>query len=167
MTRRTGLLIALIASLVVNGLLIGLWAGKALDRDRGLYMMSQHILKRRPDQLSDQARAVLRAKRGEMRSAFWQLRLARRNLDQIIAEPELNIESARQALADLRAADQSLKRLVHDVLLEVLPTLSPDQRLEMMRHDKGPRDGDRKGPKPDGAERGMPPPPPPQSSMPR
>ena len=167
MTRRTVLLVALVASLVVNGLLIGLWAGRALDRDRGLYVMSQHILQRRPDQLSDQARAALRAKRGEMRSAFRQLRVARRNLDRIIAEPILNIDGARQALADVREADQSLKRLVHEVLLEVLPTLSPAQRLELMRKDKGPRGGDRNGPKPEGAERGILPPPPPQSSMPK
>lgn len=164
MTRRRVMLFALIASLVVNGLLIGTWAGKALDRDRGLYMMSQHILKRRPDQLSDEARSVLRAKRGEMRSAFRQLRAARRNLNQIIAEPVLNMDSARQALADLRAADQSLKQLVHEVLLEVLPTLSPEQRMELMRKDKGMRGDDRKGDKPGPREGAMPPPP--QSSMP-
>lgn len=136
MTRRTLLLTALIASLVVNGVLLGAWLGRALDRDRGLYAMSHHILKRPPEELSDAARAVLEAKRGDMRSAFRQLRAARRNLDRVISEPELDVARAREALENLRNADQSLKTLVHEVLLEVLPNMPAEQREQLLRHRK-------------------------------
>ena len=64
MTKRKGLLIALVSSLVINALLIGSWVGHRLHGDPLMHSMSRHILKRPPETLSEQAREVLKAERG-------------------------------------------------------------------------------------------------------
>lgn len=141
MTTRKGLLIALVSSLVINALLIGSWVGHRLHGDPIMHSMSRHILKRPPETLSEQAREVLKAERGAMRKAYRNLREKRRGVAALLSEQPLDTVALAAALAEVREADVALKRLSHEVLLQVLPPMPPEERLAMLRPHK--RKGDR------------------------
>ncbi|WP_372863322.1 periplasmic heavy metal sensor [Spongiibacter sp.] len=155
MNQRRLLLAALVLSLVTNGVVVGAWLGYRWQDDRATRAMSWHILKQPPRQLSDQARAVLKRHRGEMRAAHGELRKARRQLSALLAEPTLDRVALIEAFSRLREADMGLKRISHEVMAKVLPEMAPEQRLAMLqRHRAGLH-----GPRRDGL--------PPQPSMPR
>ena len=136
MTKRKSLLIALAASLLVNALMIGTWLGHRLHGDPMMQSMSRHILKRPPETLSEQARSVLQAERGGMREAYRTLRHSRRQVAELLADQPLDAVALAAALAEVREADVALKRLSHEVLLQVLPQMPPQERLAMLRPHK-------------------------------
>ena len=76
-----------------------------------------------------------------MRKAYRNLREKRRGVAALLSEQPLDTVALAAALAEVREADVALKRLSHEVLLQVLPPMPPEERLAMLRPHK--RKGDR------------------------
>lgn len=136
MTKRNGLLVALVASLLVNALIIGSWLGQRWHRDPVVSSMSWHILKRSPESLPEEAQAVLREERGKLRQGFRAMRRSHHRVAELLAQEPLDTVALAVALAEVRESGAVLKRQSHEVLLQILPMMPASERLAMLRHHK-------------------------------
>ena len=152
MTSKRGILFALLASLIVNGALIGLFVGHRMageDR-RAMHGMTRQLLRDEPSEFAEPMRNAMEARRSEMRNAFRQIRSARRDMFKILKMPEVTTDELNQALARIREAEMNLKKVSHQVLAEVLPQMPVEQRLHfakadmMRRHGGDAHGGDRR-----------------------
>ena len=142
-TSRKGVLIALLASLILNGILIGLFIGHRIEGEerRAMHGMTRQLLRDEPSEFAEPMRLAMEAHRSEMRSAFRQLRSARRELFKILKVPEASAAEINQAFARIREAEISLKAVSHQVLAEVLPHMPVEQRLHFAKADMKRRHG--------------------------
>ncbi|MEM7330337.1 MAG: periplasmic heavy metal sensor [Pseudomonadota bacterium] len=157
----TRLPIWLIASLMANALLIGLFIGGGLGQKKAGPAIagggSEQALMRGLDQSvpADQRRAVRQAFRQAFsgsRQERVKLRDARQTLGRLLAADPYDAAAVQAAFEDMRAADAAMKARVHDVLAEQFGTLSVEQRRAILedfnrrgRGRAGPR-GDRPPP---------------------
>lgn len=144
----------LVASLLVNALLIGLLIGgglgRATDSDAGGLPGNEQTLIRGMDRVvpGEQRTEVRRAfQRGysETRHERRQLRLARRDLSRLLTADIYDEESVRAGFERLRDAESAMKARLHEVLTEQLGTLTKEQRRLVIRDltQRDPRRGDR------------------------
>ena len=153
--KQRALVFALLVSLVVNGILLGIFVGqRAADRERhAMHAMTRQILQSEPEAIAEPVAAAMRAHRSEMRSAFKELRRARRDVVELLKEQPLDADKLRSSFTRVRAADEALKAVTHEILVEVLPGVEPDQRMRLLmqqvlkhRHAGKLRDGESKRP---------------------
>ena len=151
MTPKRGVLIALLASLIVNGALIGLIVGHRMEggERRAMHGMTRQLLRDEPSEFAEPMRLAMEARRSEMRSAYRQMRSARRDLFKVLKAPQASAADLNQGFARIRAAEMRLKAISHQVLAEVLPTMPVEHRLHfakedmMRRHNGKDRGGER------------------------
>lgn len=157
MKRNKGLVIALLASLVGNGILLGIYFGQQYSgKDRwAMREMSHKLLKDSPSEFADMLRQAMYEHKGEMRSSFRALRQTRWEMVDLLKQESVSQAELQAGFAKVRAADDKLKGEVHSVLAEVLPGVPVEHRLElakwqdkkMRRSHKGNK-GDRLSPSP-------------------
>ncbi|MDF1691942.1 MAG: periplasmic heavy metal sensor [Zhongshania sp.] len=151
MTSRKGILIALLASVIINGALIGLIVGHRMEGEerRAMHGMTRQLLRDEPSEFAEPMRLAMEAHRSEMRSAFRQMRSARRDMFKILKIPEASTADINQGFVRIREAEMNLKAISHQVLAEVLPNMPVEQRLHfakedmMRRHGGKPHSGER------------------------
>ncbi len=146
MTRRRWLYVALVVSIIINGLLIGGWLGHRWrgEERMAVHGLSRHILRHEPEELSAPVQHLMATKRGEIRAAFHELKRARRSLAGVIKREPPEPQELEEAFARLRLADATLKTLSHEILIAVLPEMSPAQRTALLSGSrKGHHHGDK------------------------
>lgn len=158
---KTRLPIWLIASLMANALLIGLFIGGGLGQKRagpsGIGGGSEQALIRGIDQSipEDQRRPVRQAFRRafeDSRQERVRLREARRDLGRLLSADPYDAEAVSNSFKAMREADAAMKARMHDVLAEHFGALSAEQRRAVIkdldRRPRGPRgrNGDRPPP---------------------
>ncbi len=148
MTSRKGLLIALLVSLIVNGAAIGLMIGHRMEGEdrRAMHGITRQMLRDEPSEFAEPMRLAMEAHRGEMRSAYREVRRARREIVKVLKVPDSSTEDINSSFARIRDAEIALKKVSHQVLAEVLVQLPLEQRLhfaksEMMRRSGGKSHG--------------------------
>ena len=140
MKRYNPVLIALLLSLVVNGVVLGLFVGQYFEgkERRAMHDMTRKLMQQAPSEAAEAVAAAMRAHRRELRSAFRNLRNKRREMVHLLKAESVSREELRVGFAAVRRADDELKMAVHDVLAEVLPGIPVEQRLQvaMLEHQK-------------------------------
>lgn len=156
MKRNKGLVIALLVSLVGNGILLGLYFGQQYSgKDRwAMREMSHKLLKDSPSEFADVLKKAMHEHKGEMRSSFRELRQARREMVGILKQESVTQAELQAGFGRVRAADDKLKSEIHNVLAEVLPGVPVEHRLELAKWE------DKKMRRPHKGK--QPPPPPPK-----
>ena len=139
MSTRKGIVIALFVSLVLNGVLIGLYAGHRLmgEERHAMHGMAKHLLKDEPQELAEPMRQVLEMYRKDMVKAYRKLRAARRDMVAILKQDTATEADISKGFKEIRIADTNLKRVSHEVLATVLVTLPPEQRLQFALRELG------------------------------
>lgn len=138
MTKQRWLLLALLLSLLVNGAVVGLIVSERLvdGEARAVRDISKMMLRDAPEQFRGAIREGMMAHRGEARSAFRELRAARRDVLIMLKQESLGADELRLGFQRIRQADSTLKGVMHEVLIEVLPALSVEERAQLVeRHE--------------------------------
>lgn len=160
---RRWLKIALVASLVVNVLLIGIGVGSALHHRRellGPHMSLHHLTADLPEEARRTVDEVMAAHRARIHDLVRQVREKRRELGVLLGAPTIDHVALEKAFQDIQAADAALQREIQAATREMADRLPVEARRELTQrmlrgeHRKGHKDGDRPWRKP-------PPPPPP------
>lgn len=147
----------LIASLMANALLIGLFIGGGLGQKRAGPAVpgtgGEQALIRGIDQAvpSEQRRDVRQAFRrafSDTRQERIRLRDARRDIGRLLAANPYDDDAVRQGFTEMREAEASMKARMHDVLAEQFGALSAEQRQAIIadynqRADRGGGSGRR------------------------
>ncbi|MFT7403326.1 periplasmic heavy metal sensor [Zhongshania sp.] len=149
MNSRKSLVIALLVSLVLNGLLLGLYVGHRLmgQERHAMHSMAKQLLKDEPKELAEPMRQVLAMHRKEMAKAYRRLRAAKRDMVGVLKSEQATEAQINSGFQVIRMADNNLKQVSHHVLATVLATLPPEQRLKFALRelgriqDKPPRPG--------------------------
>ncbi|MEX1669050.1 periplasmic heavy metal sensor [Zhongshania guokunii] len=143
MTSRNGILIALLASVIINGALIGLIVGHRMEGEerRAMHGMTRQLLRDEPSEFAEPMRLAMEAHRSEMRSAFREMRNARRDMFKVLKMPEASTADISQSLTRIRETEMNLKSVSHQVLAEVLPSMPVEQRLHFAKADMMRRHG--------------------------
>lgn len=139
MKSNKGLIIALLLSLIANGIMVGIYIGQqALGRDRwAMREMSHKLLKGAPAEFNDDIRQAMYAHKDELRDAFKTLRRARWEMVGLLKSDPVSQAQLTAGFNKVRRAEDALKSRVHAVLAEVLPTVPPENRLKVaMWHDQ-------------------------------
>lgn len=132
----------LIASLMANALLIGLFIGGGLGQKRAGPAIggggSEQALMRGIDQSipADQRRATRQAFRrafADTRQERIKLRDARQKLGQLLAADPYDPDAVQAGFAAMREADNAMKARMHDVLAEQFGALSAEQRRAIIQ----------------------------------
>jgi uncharacterized membrane protein len=139
MSRSKKLIVALLLSLIVNGALVGLFVGHRLagEERHAMHGMARQLLQDEPKDLAQPVREAMQAHRSELRQAFKKLRRARREMAEILKDPQATEADISVGFTAIRMADNNLKALSHRVLASVLPTLPPEQRLAFAIQETG------------------------------
>ncbi|MEM7060166.1 MAG: periplasmic heavy metal sensor [Pseudomonadota bacterium] len=125
---------ALVASLVVNVAVIGLFIGASMKsdgkREGGANRQIAWIIELVPEERRDFTEAKFEAKRDDMRKA----RAARaKHMEEIVtairAEP-FSPETLEYAMRMRRAAGEDRRTIVHSTLTEILVEFNPEERTE-------------------------------------
>ncbi|QQD17586.1 periplasmic heavy metal sensor [Spongiibacter nanhainus] len=138
MTGRRWLLVALLLSLLVNGAVLGLIVSERLvdGEARAVRDISRMMLRDAPEQFRGAIREGMVAHRAEARSAFRELQSARRDVLKMLKAEPLDAEALSLGFQRIRQADSALKGVMHQVLIEVLPSLSAAERTPIAeRHE--------------------------------
>ncbi|GAA4081739.1 periplasmic heavy metal sensor [Zhongshania borealis] len=137
MTSRKGLLLALLISLIVNGAVIGLFIGDRIEGEdrRAMHGMTRQMLRDEPSEFAEPMRLALEAHRGEMRSAYREMRRARHDMVKVLKVPMTSIADINNSFARIRDAEIALKKVSHQVLAEVLVQLPLEQRLHFAKSE--------------------------------
>jgi uncharacterized membrane protein len=131
--------IALIASLILNGFLIGMIAADALHRPHGPRDRGPRIagfeLRRLADRLPREALQELQARlqplSSEVEARVERIRAIRWDIDRIIAAPAPDRAALDARLAALRAENQGLQEEVQRATYDALLALPPEQRARL------------------------------------
>lgn len=139
MNARKGLVIALFVSLVINGILLGLYAGYRLmgEERHAMHGMAKQLLKDEPKELAEPMRQVLEMHRKDMARAYRKLRSAKRDMVEILKRENATEADINSGFKAIRLADNNLKQVSHEVLATVLATLPPEQRLKFAMRELG------------------------------
>lgn len=143
----------LVASLVVNGLLIGLLIGSGLRQstppppDRGERALVRGLERSVSEDQRAAVRQAFRQAYAATRSERRKLRDARRDLRQALAATPYDAEAVKAAFARVRAAEVASQTGLHEELARQFERLTPEQRASVLRSmerrgRRGPR-GDR------------------------
>lgn len=132
----------LIASLVVNGLLIGLLAGGALGKrnqpppsaNAGEFQIARGINQVASPEDRRAVRQALREAFRNTRDERRALRSAREALKQAMLADPYDQAAVQAAFVDLRAADSDVKVGLHDALALQMGKLSVEQRTAIMQN---------------------------------
>jgi len=134
---KTRLPIWLIASLMANALLIGLFIGGGLGQKRagpplggpgGEQALIRGIDRSVPEDQRQAVRQAFQRAFADTRQERVRLKDARRELSRRLAADPYEVEAVRQGFEEMRNADAAMKARMHDVLAEQLGTLSAEQR---------------------------------------
>lgn len=154
----------LIASLMANALMIGLFIGGGLGQRKAGPSTSipgdERALIRGIDEAvpSDQRQTVRRAFRRafeDSRTERRAVRDVRRKLASLLASEAYDAAEVQSAFQDLRDAESAMKKQMHDVLAEQFGALSEAQRRAIVKDLN--RRGGRRGPPGDRDRRSPPP----------
>jgi uncharacterized membrane protein len=139
MNSRKAIVIALFISLVLNGVLVGLFVGHRLmgEERHAMHGMAKQLLRDEPKELAEPMRHVLELHRKDMVKAYRSLRSARREMVSILKQPVATEEEINSGFAAIRVADDNLKQVSHEVLSVILATLPPEQRLDFAMRELG------------------------------
>ncbi|MBQ0760302.1 MAG: periplasmic heavy metal sensor [Gammaproteobacteria bacterium] len=153
MNARKGLVIALFVSLVLNGILVGLYVGHRLmgEERHAMHGMAKQLLKDEPNELAEPMRQVLEMHRKDMAKAYRKLRSAKRDMVGILKQDQATEADISGGFKAIRIADNNLKQVSHEVLATVLATLPPEQRLKFALRELGRMQN--KPPRPDSPDR--------------
>ncbi|CAA0097741.1 periplasmic heavy metal sensor [Zhongshania aliphaticivorans] len=153
MSVRKGVVIALFVSLVLNGVLLGLYAGHRLmgEERHAMHGMAKQLLKDEPKELAEPMRQVLEMHRKDMARAYRKLRSAKRDMVDILKQDSATEVDIKSGFKAIRIADNNLKQVSHEVLATVLATLPPEQRLKFALRELGRMQ--KKPPRPDSPDR--------------
>ncbi len=145
MTSKKGILMALLVSLVVNGILVGLFIGHRMagEERRAMHGMTRQLLRDAPSAFAEPMRLAMEAHRSEMRGAFREMRSARRDMFKILKVPQVSAEEISQGFERMRTAETEMKKISHHVLAEVLPKMPVEQRLLFAKQGMKGRHGGR------------------------
>jgi uncharacterized membrane protein len=132
MNSSRSLVIALLASLVLNGLLLGLYVGHRLmgEERHAMQGMAKQLLQDEPKAVAAPMRQVLEIHRKEMVKAYRRLGAAKRDMVGILKNEQATEAEINSGFQAIRMADNNLKQISHQVLATVLATLPPEQRLK-------------------------------------
>jgi Spy/CpxP family protein refolding chaperone len=99
--------------------------------------MARQLLQDEPKDLAQQVHEAMQAHRSELRQAFKKLRRARRDMAEILKDPQATEADISAGFTAMRMADNNLKALSYRVLTSALPTLLPQQRLAFAMQETG------------------------------
>jgi len=171
MTRATPWVVALLLSILANGVMLGVVLQATTDGPRAgsHHMRGDGPPSRRggdgfnfrafigalPDDARDDARTLLDAQREDLRALFRQTREAQIAAQDAVAAEPYDPDRVRRAFDELRDARMAMEEAVEAIILDVVADLSPEDRMRAIeagrapppRHRRGGRDG-RRGPPP-------------------
>jgi len=135
------LVIALAVSVALNLFLVGFIAMRAYrggshhERgDRHGQELGPRALGRDGDPQSDQAmRRVMQRREAALRAQGQKLRATRGAVSAAFRAEPFDARVLARELAELRAQTAESQRLMHEALVEVAPTLTPEQRARLAR----------------------------------
>lgn len=150
----------LIASLMANALLVGLFIGGGFGQRKagpstsiggGEQALIRGIEQALPDDQRQTVRRAFRRAFSDSRDQRILVRDARRKLGRVLSADPYDAEAVRDTFKDLRDADSNMRARMHDVLAEQFGALSMDQRRAIVedlsrresrrgRGDRGDRD---------------------------
>lgn len=144
-SRFSTLAVALVASLVVNALLVGLVLGNVMGRphhnhDRrergprggGDFAIARGIERVVPEEDRAEIRSVFREAFRSSREQFIAKREAREGLNEALAAEAFNPAAVDRAFANMREADRALTERFQTVLSEQIGSLSDAERAELV-----------------------------------
>jgi uncharacterized membrane protein len=142
MTTTRKLAVALACSLALNLFFAGFLTARALRRhdvydDRPPHGPSAGPRgpRRDADLAADEGvRRALRRHEDTFRSRGKDLRAARAKVSVAFAAEPFDTAALSSALTELRAQTSESQRMLHDTLVEMAPTLSPEQRARLSKH---------------------------------
>ena len=147
----------LLCSVAINLLLIGAIAGEWVSGARRPPPPMQWAT----NDLDEATRARVRQILEEQRPAAQTLRYDLRAIDQrlmaVIRASTLDPEALNETLSDLRRTTGEYQALLHASLESVLPTLTPPQRVDVVRHLRRGHSGPPHRHKPGPGSKGWPP----------
>jgi len=157
----TPVTILLLASLLVNGVFIGMVLS---DRTRppgpgpfaGAGFSPGSFLREAPQSMRPLVMQAFRANDRQARELHQEARAAQMHVYQVLTAETLDLPAARDAFAELRRTRQAVDALGHDVFLTIVEPLPADDRIRMIeagfQRMPGPRrHGERR--RPDGEAR--------------
>ncbi len=135
---RRGLGLALIGSLLLNGLLIGVGVGRYLANTRG--PMLRHVgalvppgrVRALPEAERERYRAATTAHEMAIAAARARVRAARAHAEEAIAASAFDRATTTDALANLRDATGAMQATIHETLVDALEGLSPGSRAALV-----------------------------------
>ena len=177
MTKGMKWLIAAFAfSLAVNIFVVGVTIGKKVSdrpgsegvrgpRGGGPSFNLRNMVRVLPPEAQEQVSDLMREERRKLRGNFEARRAANREIIEIITAEDVDIEALSRALDEVTKNTTALATPIHRVMLEIVPTLSIEERREFaeklqerrkrFRGDWGPEGHPDRGP--DGRRRPPPP----------
>ena len=155
------LVLALLASVLINGVLIGKAMTPKPDRPSGQSARSQpgspppgarNRLDALPRYLSPEQRArfdeaAKASGRKDMRKAFTDLRRARKTVNDLAKTDPFDGEKLRAAMADVREKSNALSLLSDNTIAAFLETATAEERIEIITAMRKAGRKGRKGPK--------------------
>lgn len=145
--------VALIVSLLINFLLVGLVLGGTLAKrgggppgpriDEGAF--ARHIVEAAPLEARDETRRAFRSVWADARDLRRDRDTARRAVGDLIRSETYDAEALKAAFADLRAADAALEEKIQTVIAERLAYLSVEERQALAERMRGPGRGRMRG----------------------
>lgn len=130
---------ALGVSLCINLIIIGVVVGAAARHYRGGghdlgAMTMRHALRGMSEERRDQAKAAIVANDPAMKAARRANGLARAALAEIIAAQPFDAAKAEAAFAEMLAAQQVRRGLLHENFVAILSTMSDEERANAAKH---------------------------------
>lgn len=123
-------------SLALNFIVIGLATGAAIrfqqhGHSHGGVATIGQIMWALPRESRDRAKELLRAARPDLKELRAERKAAKLAVADAIEATPFNAEAVKEAFATLRAKDQSSKASTHEVMIEILQVLTPEERAEV------------------------------------
>ena len=123
-------------SLALNFIVIGLAAGAAIrfhqhGHSHGGVATIGQIMWALPKDSRDRAKDLLRAARPDLKSLRAERRAAKHAVADAIETDPFDPEAVAGAFAALRAKDQTAKTSTHDVMIDILQVLTPEERADV------------------------------------
>jgi uncharacterized membrane protein len=145
MTRPNIWIVLLLASVLLNGVLLGVgartWFGpgeqasvemRAPSAGRGGFSM-RAFMRALPPEMRDSARMRIEQERAQLRELARESWRARRDAYAVIADEPFDSERVLTALADARAARARLEHHTEVVILDIVAQMEPEARSEALR----------------------------------
>ncbi len=125
-------------SLALNFIVIGLAAGAAIrfhqhGHSHGGVATIGQIMWALPKESRDRAKDLLRAARPDLKSLRAERKAAKHAVADAIEMNPFDADAVKSAFAELRAKDQSAKASTHDVMINILQVLTPEERADVAR----------------------------------